>query len=210
MSDPVADFLAHEQDVLAGIEGAPVGFEGGDDDAVPPAPVGEEGANANDGLVLNGVDSGVDLQGLDQQQQPVPAQQSTVENSTPPSVLAQQPVQPKIEPEKIRKWREEQKKMLEEKDKEEERKKEELREAASKELEQWFANRKERIAQTKIANRKAEAEFIADRDKGEGGADWERIAKLCDFNAKNSKNVTDLSRLRSLLLQLKGTTVSSD
>lgn len=43
MSDPVADFLAHEQDVLAGIEGAPVGFEGGDDDAVPPAPVGEEG-----------------------------------------------------------------------------------------------------------------------------------------------------------------------
>lgn len=54
-------------------------------------------------------------------------------------------------------------------------------------------------------SRKAEEEFIADRDKGEGGADWDRIAKLCEFSTKNSKNVADLSRFRSILLQLKNT-----
>ncbi|KAL1505261.1 hypothetical protein ABEB36_004862 [Hypothenemus hampei] len=70
---------------------------------------------------------------------------------SPPASLRQ----PREEPEKIKKWREEQVKRLEEKDREEERKKEELREKAKKELEDWYRNHEETIAKTKAANRDA-------------------------------------------------------
>ena len=30
-----------------------------------------------------------------------------------------------------------------------------------------------------------------------------RVSKLCDFNPKTSKNVADVSRMRSIILQLK-------
>ena len=35
------------------------------------------------------------------------------------------------------------------------------------------------------------------------GQEWDRVAKLCEFNAKAAKNAKDVSRLRSILLQLK-------
>jgi hypothetical protein len=35
------------------------------------------------------------------------------------------------------------------------------------------------------------------------GTEWERIAKLCDFNPKSAKNTKDVSRMRSVILQLK-------
>ena len=35
------------------------------------------------------------------------------------------------------------------------------------------------------------------------GSEFERICRLCDFNPKNSKNTRDVSRFRSILLQLK-------
>lgn len=57
------------------------------------------------------------------------------------------------EPEKIKKWREEQKARLEEKDKEEEKKKQELREQAKKELEDWYKHHEETISKTKASNR---------------------------------------------------------
>lgn len=57
------------------------------------------------------------------------------------------------EPEKIKRWREEQKKRLEEKDAEEETKKTELREHARKELEDWYKHHEDTIAKTKSTNR---------------------------------------------------------
>lgn len=57
------------------------------------------------------------------------------------------------EPEKIRKWREEQKSRLEEKDLEEERRKEALRVQAKQELEDWYKHHEESIAKTKSSNR---------------------------------------------------------
>lgn len=57
------------------------------------------------------------------------------------------------EPEKIRRWREEQKQRLEEKDREEELKKTELREQARKELEDWYKHHEDTIAKTKATNR---------------------------------------------------------
>lgn len=110
-----------------------------------------------------------------------------------------------VEPEKIRKWREEQKKRLAEKDREEERKKEELREQARRELEDWFRQTEESIAKTKAAARQAEKQSAAmeNGDMMEPGTEWERIAKLCDFNPKINKSGRDVSRMRSIYLHLK-------
>ena len=37
----------------------------------------------------------------------------------------------------------------------------------------------------------------------EPGTEWERVHKLCDFNQKTNRNSKDISRLRTVLLQLK-------
>jgi len=92
---------------------------------------------------------------------------------------------------------------LEEKDREEEKKKDELREQAKKELEDWYKHHEEAIAKTKSSNRNAEKQFVAETDEIEPGTEWERIAKLCDFNPKSAKSSRDVSRLRSIILQLK-------
>ncbi|KAL3889996.1 hypothetical protein ACJMK2_002305 [Sinanodonta woodiana] len=109
------------------------------------------------------------------------------------------------EPEKIRIWREEQKKMLEKKDLEEEKKKNEWMNAAKKEIEDWYKHHEEQLVKTKENNRASEQAFVKDRDKTEPGEEWEKICRLCEFNPKNSKNTKDVSRLRSILLQLKQT-----
>ena len=57
------------------------------------------------------------------------------------------------EPEKIKKWREEQKARLTQKDAEEEQKKKELKENAKKELEDWYKNRAEQLAKTHANNK---------------------------------------------------------
>lgn len=51
--------------------------------------------------------------------------------------------------------------------------------------------------------RTAEAAFIEERDTDVPGQEWERITRLVDFNPKSSKHSKDVSRLRSILLQLK-------
>lgn len=53
-------------------------------------------------------------------------------------------------------------------------------------------------------SRNAEKQFVAELpDEIEPGTEWERIAKLCDFNPKSAKSSRDVSRLRSIILQLK-------
>ncbi|XP_040169085.1 clathrin light chain isoform X7 [Anopheles arabiensis] len=172
--DPAAEFLAREQNALAGLE-----------DEIPPVAAGA-GASANgsvNGDPVPKADDNDDFAGF------------TV------------PKQVTEEPEKIRKWREDQKARLEEKDREEERKKDELREQARKELEDWYKHHEETISKTKSANREsaknAEKQFVAETDEIEPGTEWERIAKLCDFNPKTNKSNKDISRMRSIILQLK-------
>ncbi|EAT47989.1 AAEL000934-PE, partial [Aedes aegypti] len=169
--DPAAEFLAREQNALAGLE-----------DEIVPASTG------------NGFADGDDV-------------------TQPKSDLAAVPKQVTEEPERIRKWREEQKARLEEKDREEERKKEELREQARKELEDWYKHHEEAISKTKAANREsaknAEKQFVAETDEIEPGTEWERIAKLCDFNPKTNKSSKDISRMRSIILQLKQNPIST-
>ncbi|XP_034250525.1 clathrin light chain B isoform X2 [Thrips palmi] len=116
---------------------------------------------------------------------------------------AHRPTLVREEPEKIKKWREEQKTRLEEKDANEEKKREEWQEAAKKELEEWYRHHDDLIAKTRSANRNAEKQFVADDEEIEPGTEWERIAKHCDFNPKASKGSKDVSRMRSIILQLK-------
>uniref|UniRef100_A0A1B6DED4 Clathrin light chain n=1 Tax=Clastoptera arizonana TaxID=38151 RepID=A0A1B6DED4_9HEMI len=152
--DPAAEFLAREQDQLAGLE-----------DELKPAVV-------------------------------------PLTNESYSSPASHKQVQ-REEPEKIKKWREDQKKSLEEKDQNEEKKKLEWHESAKKELEEWYKHHDELIAKTKATNRNAEKQFVAETDAIEPGTEWERIAKLCDFNPKSSRTSKDVSRMRSIILQLK-------
>ncbi|XP_059483145.1 clathrin light chain isoform X4 [Neocloeon triangulifer] len=178
--DPAAEFLAREQDQLAGLE----------DELEPissaPNPLPEESELESKPEEVNGYEE--------------PAA------SVSPKVA-------KEEPEKIRKWREEQKQRLEEKDAAEAEAIEKLRLQAREELDEWYKNHNEAKTKTKAANREsamnAEKQFVAATDEIEPGTEWERIAKLCDFNPKSSKGCKDVTRMRSIILQLKQTPLPS-
>lgn len=192
--DPAAEFLAREQDELAGLE----------DDIIDSFEPGLAGTGIpglpNSQSPDEGLDLGDNDDGFIQMQMNGPQE--------PPSTLGIHPVRvAREEPEKIKKWREEQQKRLEEKDKEEEVKKLELQQTAKKELEEWYARYKEQIEKSKQANRNAEKEYVAERDAESPGQEWERIARLCDFNPKSSRNSKDTSRMRSIILQLKQTPI---
>uniref|UniRef100_A0A8C2NWS1 Clathrin light chain n=1 Tax=Capra hircus TaxID=9925 RepID=A0A8C2NWS1_CAPHI len=94
------------------------------------------------------------------------------------------------EPESIRKWREEQRKRLQELD------------AASKVMEQEWREK------NKINNRASEEAFVKESKEETPGTEWEKVAQLCDFNPKSSKQCKDVSRLRSVLMSLKQTPLS--
>lgn len=198
--DPAAEFLAREQDQLAGLE-----------DEIPPvamsvaataAPTVEDDLSGAFGNMKTTGGGGGDSEGsfemINTIGQPSESSQSAAESA--PAFT-----QVREEPEKIRKWREEQMKRLEQKDAEEEKKREEWREAAKKELEEWYKHHAETTSKTKATNRNAEKQFVAEADEVEPGTEWERIAKLCDFNPKSSRTSKDVSRMRSIILQLKQT-----
>ncbi|ESN92642.1 hypothetical protein HELRODRAFT_69350, partial [Helobdella robusta] len=113
----------------------------------------------------------------------------------------------KQEPEKIRIWREEQAERLRVKDAESEKKKAEWRDIARKELEEWYKHRDELLDKTMKVNRDSEGSFVQERDEKKPGGEWERVCRLCDFNPKGSRNNKDVSRMRSILLQMKQTPV---
>ncbi|PNI98939.1 CLTA isoform 3 [Pan troglodytes] len=79
----------------------------------------------------------------------------------------------------------------------------EWKEKAIKELEEWHARQDEQLQKTKANNRAAEEAFVNDIDESSPGTEWERVARLCDFNPKSSKQAKDVSRMRSVLISLK-------
>ncbi|KAM9331369.1 clathrin light chain A isoform 1-T1 [Gastrophryne carolinensis] len=137
------------------------------------------------------------------------------------------------EPESLRKWREEQRSRLEVLDANSRKQESEWKEKASKELEEWYARQDELLQKTKANNRvsdeafykqpfadvigyvtninhpcygleqAAEEAFVSDVEETNPGSEWERVARLCDFNPKSSKQSKDVSRMRSVLISLK-------
>ncbi|VDM55222.1 unnamed protein product [Angiostrongylus costaricensis] len=209
MADPVADFLAREQDMLAEIDGVPIPPAGVAADATLPVPAADEfGAMAVGPPSIGGADSGVDLVGMDYQATPsIPLVNGNGVNSQHSAASSKEaspvPSLTRVEAENIRRWREQQKILLEKKDEAEEKRKNELRNMAKKELEEWYKQRDAALKLTKEANRKAEEEHLAafGREQGEG-AQWDEIARLCEAKAQQ-KGGKDVSRLKSLLLHLK-------
>ncbi|XP_059158439.1 clathrin light chain A-like [Physella acuta] len=174
--DPAADFLAREQSELAGLE----------DD------------NFGEGQQFT-----QDFDGFAQNQEQVTVAQSNGPSNMYEAISQQDTI--RAVPEKIKIWREEQKTRLEKKDSEEAKRKKELKEKAKKELDDWYKHHTEQLEKTKENNRAAETAFVKDRDEKVTGQAWEKITRLCEFNPKNSKNTKDVSRFRSILLQLKQT-----
>ncbi|CAH2092392.1 unnamed protein product [Euphydryas editha] len=188
--DPAAEFLAREQNQLAGLEDEL-------ETSAPPPVTLSSASNGLDDFVEVPSAAAFDANGLmdDEDLTSAPAPVSAPAAVTP--VFRQE----REEPEKIKLWREEQKKRLEEKDAEEEMKKQEMLKVAKKELEDWYKTHEEQISKIKAANRNAERALA----RGSEGAsedtnEWARVSELCDFGPRRGR---DVARLRSIVLQLK-------
>ncbi|XP_023421289.1 clathrin light chain A isoform X2 [Cavia porcellus] len=201
--DPAAAFLAQQESEIAGIENDEA-FAILDGGAPGPQPHGEPpgGPDAVDG-VMNG--------------------EYYQESNGPTDSYAavSQVDRLQSEPESIRKWREEQTERLEALDANSRKQEAEWKEKAIKELEEWYARQDEQLQKTKANNRvadeafyrqpfadvigyvAAEEAFVNDIDESSPGTEWERVARLCDFNPKSSKQAKDVSRMRSVLISLK-------
>ena len=68
------------------------------------------------------------------------------------------------------------------------------------------------LSKTKADNRESEKEFVAEVNDITPGTEWERVTKLCDFSGKNANknSVKDMSRMKSILLQLKNQDTSKN
>jgi len=95
-------------------------------------------------------------------------------------------------------------------------KKKEMKEKARKELDDFYQHRVEQMervrSQNRVNNRTLEDELFnhagdsASTTNGKQtatGSDWDKITSLCEFNPKNIRSQKDLSRYRTILLQLK-------
>ncbi|XP_068570604.1 clathrin light chain B isoform X1 [Cebidichthys violaceus] len=208
--DPAAAFLAQTESEIAGIENDGEGFgalEGADDEQTsPPEPTPSNYDGLEDELAaVNG---------------------EMFQESNGPTdnyaAIAQVDIQ-RQEPESLRKWREEQKTRLEALDLASKAAEAEWRDKAKKELEDWHVHQNEQMEKNKVNNRIADKAFykqpnsdvigfvaseedlVAESNSDSPGSEWERVARLCDFNPKTNKQAKDVSRMRSVLISLKQT-----
>merc|ERR1711983_88609 len=191
--DPAAEFLAKEQEELGDIGedlglGAPVQNIATFDDANDNIAVkNDEDENAPISVSHNnfGVTDDVNpfLQDAVKNTAPVMEGKDIYAGMQTLSIKKDQE-----EPEFMRIWREEQQERLRKKDEAETTAMDELKQQAKQELEDWED-------ETKYENN--EMNHI------EPGSEWERVAKHCDFSAKAPGHTKDVSRMRSIMLQLK-------
>ncbi|XP_061109019.1 clathrin light chain A-like isoform X2 [Conger conger] len=198
--DPAAAFLAQQESEIAGIENDE-GFSILDSGEVQ-SPLGNNITDAVDGAV-NG-----ELQ-----------EESNGPSDTYAAISHADRLQ--AEPESLRKWREEQQDRLEVLDASSRTQEEQWKEKAKEELQEWYTRQEEQLEKTKVNNRVLDEDFYkqpfseligyvaaeeamtTEIDEGNPGTEWERVAHLCDFNPKSSKQAKDVSRMRSVLISLK-------
>ncbi|XP_060757159.1 clathrin light chain B isoform X2 [Neoarius graeffei] len=190
--DPAAEFLAQQQHEIAGLEDDEngFGFQFAARDQQEPQPAHSSPNSLQDefgGATMNG-----DLF------------QESNNGADGYAAIAQADVQ-RQEPESLRKWREEQKTRLEQLDSASKAAEAEWKEKAKKELEDWHAHQQEQMEKNKVNNRASEDAFVNECNDDTPGTEWERVARLCDFNPKTSRQTKDVSRMRSVLISLKQT-----
>lgn len=192
--DPAAAFLAQQESEIAGIE------NDGDGDSFGAL----EGADGQQPVQPQPANYDLDSFG----EQPATLNGDMFQESNGPTdnyaAIAQVDIQ-RQEPESLRKWREEQKERLEALDSASKAAEAEWREKAKKELEDWHVHQSEQMEKNKANNRASEEAFLAETDNDSPGSEWERVARLCDFNPKTNKQAKDVSRMRSVLISLKQT-----
>ncbi|KAG7518085.1 clathrin light chain B isoform X3 [Solea senegalensis] len=191
--DPAAAFLAQQESEIAGIE------NDGDGDGFGSL----EGANGHQPAQPQPTS----YDGFEDE--PATVNGDLFQESNGPTdnyaAIAQVDIQ-RQEPESLRKWREEQKTRLEALDTASKAAEAEWKEKAKKELEDWHVHQAEQMEKNKANNRASEEAFLADSDgDSPTGTEWERVARLCDFNPKTNKQAKDVSRMRSVLISLKQT-----
>ncbi|XP_026993886.1 clathrin light chain B isoform X4 [Tachysurus fulvidraco] len=198
--DPAAAFLAQQQHEIAGIENDEDNFgfeftahdqpEAGAADTQPSHFSSHSFEDEFRGATMNGE-----------------LFQDTNDVTDGYAAISQVDVQ-RQEPESLRKWREEQKGRLEELDSASKAAEIEWKEKAKKELEDWHAHQREQMEKNKVNNRASEDAFLKECDDNSPGTEWEKVARLCDFNPKTSRQTKDVSRMRSVLISLKQTPLS--
>jgi clathrin light chain A len=211
-ADPAAEFLAREQAELAKIESDSINFDsfgdfgGASTEAEPKAETETIKFNDPFGGSESNTENLTSVEQTDTVKTIVQETNIEEEESDNFSAIAQA-VRLDQEPEKMKLWREEQRQRLQTKDETEAIKQKEWKEASKRELEEWYKKRQEQLTKThsnnKSNNTASEAEMTKSNNEFECGQEWERMAKLCDFNPKANKNNRDVSRLRSILLNLK-------
>ncbi|XP_052342620.1 clathrin light chain A-like isoform X2 [Oncorhynchus keta] len=202
--DPAAAFLAQQESEIAGIENDE-GFSILDSGEVPTSLDNNLTGDANDA-----VDGAVNGDFNEESNGPSDAYSAI---SSADRLQA--------EPESLRKWREEQRERLEVLDANSRKQESEWKDKAKVELEEWHTRQDEQLEKTKVNNRVLDEDFykqpfsdligyvaaeeamLSDMDENNPGTEWERVARLCDFNPKSSKQAKDVSRMRSVLISLK-------
>lgn len=184
--DPAAAFLAQQESEIAGIENDE-GFSILDSGDVPTSLDNNLTGDAND--AVDGAVNG-DLN-----------EESNGPSDAYSAISSADRLQ--AEPESLRKWREEQRERLEVLDANSRKQESEWKDKAKVELEEWHTRQDEQLEKTKVNNRAAEEAMLSDMDENNPGTEWERVARLCDFNPKSSKQAKDVSRMRSVLISLK-------
>jgi len=208
--DPAAEFLAKEQEELGDI-GQDLGLGGpaqdsgaGPDAGDVPAPAHEE--EDNDFVAVSNSQLGEGEANF--------FLQDPVQDAAAPVMMDGKDIyagmqtlsikKDKEEPEHMRKWKEEQQQRLMKKDEEESAAMEELKVKAKQELEDWYKRYETQLEKTKSSNREEETKYeIGEMNGIEPGTEWERVSKHCDFSSKAPGHTKDVSRMRSILLQLK-------
>nr|XP_040029829.1 clathrin light chain B isoform X2 [Gasterosteus aculeatus aculeatus] len=214
--DPAAAFLAQQESEIAGIENDAGGFgalEGADGEQTsPPEPTPSNYDGFEDELAAVNGEMYQSYTFLLEWSKCFNVLQKESNGPTDNYAAIAQVDTLRQEPESLRKWREEQKTRLEALDLASKAAEAEWRDKAKKELEDWHVHQSEQMEKNKVNNRlcpsllrASEEDFVAESNGESPGTEWERVARLCDFNPKTNKQAKDVSRMRSVLISLKQT-----
>lgn len=192
-SDPVSDFLAREQNAMADLN-----LIGNDEFVQDP----QIRSDLENGFLAGEYHSTGDSTDFSLTNGDMNPMQNSYTGADINRSAVSTPME--VEPEKIRKWREEQQKKIEQKDEAEEKRKEELRSQATKELQEWHTERKKRIEERKNLNREREIKHLDENESSvvDNKSTWGRISKMVESaGAKSTRSgsTKDLGRMKSLI-----------